>query len=148
MVDRIPAENELHRSITLACFQIPRQGRRSLVFQRCLSCPETPEIAVVKRSAQPRRAPQSPAAARPVGPRRAPTPEWGISAAGIEAPVVEVHRGDYFAGGRTLLPVSAERARAEQAGGVYACGVCRPDNVLRGHLIWIARYSVGHGGDR
>ncbi|MFJ1804454.1 DUF6233 domain-containing protein [Streptomyces sp. NPDC088180] len=48
----------------------------------------------------------------------------------MEAPVVEVHRGDCFAGGRTLLPVSAERARAEKAGGVHACGLCRPDNVL------------------
>ncbi|MEU6955569.1 DUF6233 domain-containing protein [Streptomyces sp. NPDC045714] len=33
-------------------------------------------------------------------------------------------------GGRQLQPISAERARAELADGVRACGVCRPDNVL------------------
>ncbi|MFD4130685.1 DUF6233 domain-containing protein [Streptomyces globisporus] len=42
----------------------------------------------------------------------------------------EVHRGDCWATGRTLRPVSAERARAELAGGMRACAVCRPDTVL------------------
>ncbi|MFD4233350.1 DUF6233 domain-containing protein [Streptomyces sp. NPDC058542] len=85
------------------------------------------QIAAVERSAQPQHAPQQPpAAARPAGPRRTPTPEWGISG----APVAEIHRGDCFAGGRALRPVSAERARAELADGVQVCGVCRPDNVL------------------
>ncbi|MFI1007949.1 DUF6233 domain-containing protein [Streptomyces parvus] len=31
---------------------------------------------------------------------------------------------------RTLRPVSTERARAEPAGGMRACAVCRPDRVL------------------
>ncbi|WP_097868530.1 DUF6233 domain-containing protein [Streptomyces sp. rh34] len=89
------------------------------------------QIAAVERPAQPRRVPQPPAAAaRSAGPRRAPTPDWGISSVGIGAPVVQVHRGDCFAGGKALRPVSAERARAELADGVQACGVCRPDNVL------------------
>ncbi|MGW0669738.1 DUF6233 domain-containing protein [Streptomyces sp. NPDC002746] len=88
------------------------------------------EITAVERSAQPRRAPQPPAAARPARPRRTPTPDWGISAVGIGAPVAEIHRGDCFAGGRSLQPISAERARAELADGVQACGTCRPDNVL------------------
>ncbi|MFH8692698.1 DUF6233 domain-containing protein (plasmid) [Streptomyces anulatus] len=88
------------------------------------------QIAAVERSAQPQRAPQPPAAVRPAGPRRTPTPGWGISAVGVGAPVAEVHRGDCFAGGRTLRPVSAERARAELADGVQACGVCRPETVL------------------
>ncbi|MEU4175157.1 DUF6233 domain-containing protein [Streptomyces sp. NPDC026589] len=87
------------------------------------------QIAAVERSAQPQRAARPPAAARP-GPRRTPTPEWGISAVGIGAPVAEIHRGDCFAGGRALRPVSGERARAELAEGVQACAVCRPDNVL------------------
>ncbi|MFK0132356.1 DUF6233 domain-containing protein [Streptomyces rubiginosohelvolus] len=46
----------------------------------------------------------------------------------------EVHRGDcraQRAQGRRLRPVSAERARAELAGGMRACAVCRPDTVLR-----------------
>ncbi|MEU5286872.1 DUF6233 domain-containing protein [Streptomyces sp. NPDC020755] len=56
--------------------------------------------------------------------------DWGISSVGIGAPVTEIHRGDCFAGGKALRPVSAERARAELADGVRACGVCRPDTVL------------------
>ncbi|SCE57709.1 hypothetical protein GA0115261_108542, partial [Streptomyces sp. OspMP-M43] len=43
--------------------------------------------------------------------------------------VAEIHRGDCFAGG-AMQPLSAERARAELADGVRACGVCRPDRVL------------------
>ncbi|MEV6477859.1 DUF6233 domain-containing protein [Streptomyces sp. NPDC051657] len=33
-------------------------------------------------------------------------------------------------GGRQSQPISADRARAELADVVQACGVCRPDNVL------------------
>jgi hypothetical protein len=44
------------------------------------------QIAAVERSEQPQRAARPPAAARPAVPRRAPTPDWGISAAGIGAP--------------------------------------------------------------
>ncbi|MEV6477579.1 DUF6233 domain-containing protein [Streptomyces sp. NPDC051657] len=89
------------------------------------------QITAVERSAHPPARTAAPGR-RPARPRHAPMPEWGISAVGIGAPVAEVHRGDCFAGGRTLRPVSAERARAELAGGVQACGVCRPDNVLNG----------------
>ncbi|MFF4860035.1 DUF6233 domain-containing protein [Streptomyces rubiginosohelvolus] len=32
--------------------------------------------------------------------------------------------------GRSLVPVSAERARAELADGAQPCAVCRPDRVL------------------
>ncbi|MFE9701560.1 DUF6233 domain-containing protein [Streptomyces sp. NPDC006270] len=87
-------------------------------------------IEAVERQAQPRHAPRPPAAARPAGPRRAPTPDWGISSVGVGAPVAEIHRGDCFAGGMALRPISAERARAELADGVQACGVCRPETVL------------------
>ncbi|WP_406225727.1 DUF6233 domain-containing protein [Streptomyces anulatus] len=83
-----------------------------------------------RTTARPERASRPPAAARPARPRRTPTPDWGISTAGIGAPVAEIHRGDCFAGGKPLQPISAERARAELADGVQACGVCRPDNVL------------------
>ncbi|MFD4237112.1 DUF6233 domain-containing protein [Streptomyces sp. McG3] len=75
-------------------------------------------------------APQPPAAARTARPRRTPASDWGTSSVGIGAPVAEIHRGDCFAGGRAMQPVSAERARAELADGVQACGVCRPDKVL------------------
>ncbi|MEU6955576.1 DUF6233 domain-containing protein [Streptomyces sp. NPDC045714] len=87
------------------------------------------QIAAVERPAQPQRGPQPPAAARPAGPRRTPTPDWGISSFGIGAPVAAIHRGDCFAGGKAMQPVSAERARAEPADGVQACRVSRPDNV-------------------
>ncbi|WP_370738972.1 DUF6233 domain-containing protein [Streptomyces sp. EN16] len=76
--------------------------------------------------------PRPPAVARPAGQRRAPTPDWGISSAGIGAPVAEIHPGDCFAGGKALQPISAKRPRAEPDYGVQACGVCRPDNVLTG----------------
>ncbi|MEU4029184.1 DUF6233 domain-containing protein [Streptomyces anulatus] len=88
------------------------------------------EIAAVERKAQPQRTPQPPAAVRPAGPRRTPKIDWGITSAGIGAPAAEIHRGDCFAGGKALQPLSAERARAELADGVQACEVCRPDNVL------------------
>ncbi|MEU3136351.1 DUF6233 domain-containing protein [Streptomyces sp. NPDC006854] len=67
---------------------------------------------------------------RPSGPAR--TPDWGIADAGtgVGTPSAEVHRGDCWAQGRALRPVSAERARAELASGVRACAVCRPDAVL------------------
>lgn len=94
------------------------------------------QIAAVERPAQPERparperASRAPATAQPARPRRTPAPDWGISAAGIGAYVAEIHRGDCFAGGKALQPISAERARAELIDGVQACGVRRPDNVL------------------
>ncbi|MFF8963223.1 DUF6233 domain-containing protein [Streptomyces globisporus] len=41
-----------------------------------------------------------------------------------------MHRGDCWARGKVLVAVSAERARAELAGGMRACAVCRSDTVL------------------
>ncbi|MFI0596710.1 DUF6233 domain-containing protein [Streptomyces griseus] len=41
-------------------------------------------------------------------------------------PSAEVHRGDCWAHGRTLWPVSVEQARVELAAGMRACSVCRP----------------------
>ncbi|WP_374226085.1 DUF6233 domain-containing protein [Streptomyces sp. C3-3] len=38
--------------------------------------------------------------------------------------------GDCWATGKTLRPISAERARADLADGAQACEVCRPDTVL------------------
>ncbi|MFI6143384.1 DUF6233 domain-containing protein [Streptomyces griseus] len=87
------------------------------------------EIAAVERPVEPWLAPRKPAAARAAVPRREPTPDWGISSAGIGRSVAEVRRGDCFAGG-VMQPLSAERARAELADGVQVCGVCRPDRVL------------------
>ncbi|MEU6935188.1 DUF6233 domain-containing protein [Streptomyces rubiginosohelvolus] len=63
---------------------------------------------------------------------RARAPDWGLSEAGIGVPSTEVHRGDCWAQGRSLVAVSAERARAELADGAQPCGVCRPDRVLKG----------------
>ncbi|MEU8598877.1 DUF6233 domain-containing protein [Streptomyces globisporus] len=92
--------------------------------------------AVERQQAQPRPAPVPTAASTAApgppaaGPGRARTPHWGIAETGVGTSVAEVHRGDCWATGRTLRPVSAERARAELAGGMGACAVCRPDRVL------------------
>ncbi|MEU6628449.1 DUF6233 domain-containing protein [Streptomyces parvus] len=85
--------------------------------------------AVERQQAQPQRppAPTTPPAA---GPRRARTPDWGLAEAGIGVPTTEIHRGDCWARAKALLPVTAERARAELASGAQACQVCRPDRVL------------------
>ncbi|MCX4790391.1 MULTISPECIES: DUF6233 domain-containing protein [unclassified Streptomyces] len=63
-------------------------------------------------------------------PRRPPTPDWGIVDAGAGSPTTEVHRGDCWAAGKKLRPISRERAVAELADGATACEVCRPDTVL------------------
>ncbi|MGQ4733361.1 DUF6233 domain-containing protein [Streptomyces sp. Ju416(a)] len=54
----------------------------------------------------------------------------GVSRRRLTPGAAEVHRGDCWAQGLALRPVSAERARAELAGGMRACAVCRPDTVL------------------
>jgi len=91
-------------------------------------------IAAVERQqaqSQPAPTPTAAPASRPAaGSGRARTPDWGLAEAGIGAPVTEVRRGDCWAGGRSLVAVSAERARAELAGGAQPCAVCRPDRVL------------------
>ncbi|WP_219822711.1 DUF6233 domain-containing protein [Streptomyces griseus] len=53
-----------------------------------------------------------------------------MAEAGIGVPATEIHRGDCWARGRSLVAVSAERARAELADGAQPCAVCRPDRVL------------------
>ncbi|MEU5036127.1 DUF6233 domain-containing protein [Streptomyces rubiginosohelvolus] len=85
-------------------------------------------IAAVERQ----QAQQAPApTVRPAtGPGRARTPDWGLAEAGIGVPTTEIHRGDCWARGRSLVAVSAERARAELADGAQPCAVCRPDRVL------------------
>ncbi|WP_331725233.1 DUF6233 domain-containing protein (plasmid) [Streptomyces globisporus] len=90
-------------------------------------------IAAVERQ-QTQQQPPAPTAAPPArpaaGPGRARTPDWGLAEAGIGVPVTEIHRGDCWARGRSLVAVSAERARAELADGAQPCTVCRPDTVL------------------
>ncbi|MFJ2851294.1 MULTISPECIES: DUF6233 domain-containing protein [Streptomyces] len=90
-------------------------------------------IAAVERQ-QSRQQPPAPTAAPPArhaaGPDRARTPDWGLAEAGIGVPTTEIHRGDCWARGRSLVAVSAERARAELADGAQPCAVCRPDRVL------------------
>ncbi|MFD8474302.1 DUF6233 domain-containing protein [Streptomyces globisporus] len=86
-------------------------------------------IAAVER--QQARPPQAPAPtavppSRPAtGPRPARPTGWGLAEAGIGVPVTEIHRGDCWASGKKLLPVSAELA-----GGARACDACRPDRVF------------------
>ncbi|MGW6651215.1 hypothetical protein AMK23_34360 [Streptomyces sp. CB02130] len=88
--------------------------------------------AVEQQQAQPRwpPVPTSRPAPSAAGPRRVRKPAWGLTEAGIGTPATEIHRGDCWASGRTLLPVSEERARAELASGTQACTVCRPDTVF------------------
>ncbi|MFJ2854335.1 DUF6233 domain-containing protein [Streptomyces rubiginosohelvolus] len=84
-------------------------------------------IAAVGRQ-QAQQRPPAPTAVplvRPAaGPGRARTPDWGLAEAGIGVPATEIHRSDCWAGGRSLVPVTAERARAELAGGAQPCAVC------------------------
>ncbi|MEV6165742.1 DUF6233 domain-containing protein [Streptomyces sp. NPDC052052] len=56
------------------------------------------------------------------------TPEWGITD-GARTPH-EVHRGDCWAMGRQLRPVSREEAVTALVDGATPCDVCRPDRVL------------------
>ncbi|APS23370.1 hypothetical protein TK78_34055 [Streptomyces sp. Tue 6075] len=90
-------------------------------------------IAAVERQ-QAQQQPPAPTAAPPArpaaGPNRARTPDWGLAEAGIGVPATEIQRGDCWARGRSLVPVSAERARAELAVGAQPCAVCLPDRVL------------------
>ncbi|MFC9184497.1 DUF6233 domain-containing protein [Streptomyces globisporus] len=89
--------------------------------------------AVERQQARPPQAP-APTAAPPsrpaAGPRPARPTGWGIAEAGIGVPATEIHRGDCWASGKKLLPVTAERARAELADGARSCDACRPDRVL------------------
>ncbi|MFJ6889870.1 DUF6233 domain-containing protein [Streptomyces californicus] len=62
--------------------------------------------------------------------RRARDPTAPGPGAPGRAPAPEVHRGDCWARGTALRPVSAEEARAALAEGVQPCEVCRPDRVL------------------
>ncbi|MFD5694425.1 DUF6233 domain-containing protein [Streptomyces rubiginosohelvolus] len=93
-------------------------------------------IAAVERQ-QAQQRPPAPTAAPPVrsaaGPGRSRTPDWGLAEAGIGVPATEIHRGDCWARGRSLVAVSAERARTELADGAQPCAVCRPDRVLHPH---------------
>ncbi|MFB7403329.1 DUF6233 domain-containing protein [Streptomyces rubiginosohelvolus] len=89
--------------------------------------------AVEQQQKQPHQTLASPAAptVRPAaGPKRARTPDWGLAEAGIGVPTTEIHRGDCWATGKTLQPITAERARAELADGARACDACRPGAVL------------------
>ncbi|MEU6632873.1 DUF6233 domain-containing protein [Streptomyces parvus] len=87
--------------------------------------------AVERQEAQPQRPPVPAVEPRPPGgARRARTPDWGLAEAGIGVPTTTVHRGDCWARGKTLVPTTAERARAELADGAQACEVCSPDRVL------------------
>ncbi|MFE3484847.1 DUF6233 domain-containing protein [Streptomyces griseus] len=70
--------------------------------------------------------PQAPAP-QPTPPRRPRTPDWGLLYLGGTP---EIHRGDCWATGRTLQPITAERARSELADGARACDICRPDRPL------------------
>ncbi|MGW6463644.1 DUF6233 domain-containing protein [Streptomyces rubiginosohelvolus] len=85
-------------------------------------------IAAVERQQAP--VPTAAHAQATVGPGRARTPDWGLAEAGIGVPITEVHRGDCWARGRSLVAVSAERARAELADGAQPCAVCSPDRML------------------
>ncbi|MFH9568697.1 DUF6233 domain-containing protein, partial [Streptomyces globisporus] len=84
--------------------------------------------AVERQQARPPQAP-APTAAPPsrpaTGPGPARPPDWGLAEAGIGVPATEIHRGDCWASGKKLLPVSAELA-----GGARACDACRPDRVF------------------
>jgi hypothetical protein len=84
-------------------------------------------IAAAEKAASP--APQ-PTVEKPVEPPRKRTPEWGLARKGVGSSDLEVHRGDCWADGGHVEPISRERAVAELGAGVPACDVCRPEQVL------------------
>ncbi|WP_371933956.1 DUF6233 domain-containing protein [Streptomyces sp. KL115B] len=73
------------------------------------------------------------------GPPCSRAPDWNLAEAGIGIPTTEVHPGDCWARGRSLVTVSAERARAEPAGGTQPYAVCRPDRLKHCRLRWCGR---------
>ncbi|WP_079134382.1 DUF6233 domain-containing protein [Streptomyces sp. EN16] len=85
------------------------------------------QIKTLEQRQQPQQpAPQPP----PAPPPRPRTPDWGITEAGIGTPTTEIHRGNCWAAGKTLTPITAERARNELADGAKSCDACRPDRPL------------------
>ncbi|MEV8457703.1 DUF6233 domain-containing protein [Streptomyces sp. NPDC052095] len=62
-------------------------------------------------------------------PPRPQASAWAVTD-GARTPQAEVHRGDCWAMGKQLRPVSREEAMAALADGVAPCDVCRPDRVL------------------
>ncbi|MFD6421540.1 DUF6233 domain-containing protein [Streptomyces sp. NPDC060198] len=82
-------------------------------------------IAVAERQTFPVQQ-AAPAPERPPRPR---TPAWGIARVGLGSETT-VHRGDCWASGAEMTPISQERATAELASGVPPCDICRPDRVL------------------
>ncbi|GGS25688.1 hypothetical protein GCM10010284_68110 [Streptomyces rubiginosohelvolus] len=91
-------------------------------------------VAVERQQRQPALTPTAAPGQPAAGPGRARTPDWGITKTGVGTSAAEVHQGDCWATGRTLRPVTAERARAELAGGAQACAVCRPVEVTLGRI--------------
>ncbi|MFF2409629.1 DUF6233 domain-containing protein [Streptomyces sp. NPDC058092] len=58
------------------------------------------------------------------------TPDWGIVDIGIGTHTAALHRGDCWAAGKKLRPISRQEALCARTDGVTACEVCRPDTVL------------------
>ncbi|MER5813879.1 DUF6233 domain-containing protein [Streptomyces californicus] len=90
-------------------------------------CRVREQIAAIEHQQPPAPRAAPPPPAGKTGP---PAPAWGIADAGIGIPASELHRGDCWARGGDLRPISAEEARAALAEGVQACEVCRPDTML------------------
>ncbi|WEH40814.1 DUF6233 domain-containing protein [Streptomyces sp. AM 2-1-1] len=78
------------------------------------------------------KAPWVPPPAAPAAkePHRAPAPPaWGLARIGLGGPEA-VHRGDCWAEGGEMRPLTREDAAAHLAAGTPGCDVCRPERVL------------------
>ncbi|MFD6421017.1 DUF6233 domain-containing protein [Streptomyces sp. NPDC060198] len=84
-------------------------------------------IAAAGRQAAPVR---QPAAVTAPPPRKRPaTPAFGVARVGL-GPGEAVHRGDCWADGGEIRPLSREDAAAHLAAGTPPCDVCQPERVL------------------
>ncbi|MGW1463827.1 DUF6233 domain-containing protein [Streptomyces sp. NPDC002308] len=84
-------------------------------------------IAAAERQAAPVQ--QSARAAATPAPRRPATPAFGAARIGL-GPDEAIHRGDCWASGAELRPLTREDAAAHLAAGTAPCDVCQPERVL------------------
>ncbi|MGW2837295.1 DUF6233 domain-containing protein [Streptomyces sp. NPDC001493] len=84
-------------------------------------------LAAAERQAAPVQQPAR--AAAPSAPRRAATPAFGAARIGL-GPDEEIHRGDCWASGAEMRPLTREDAAAHLAAGTPPCDVCQPERVL------------------
>jgi hypothetical protein len=87
------------------------------------------QLAEVDRAIAAATKPRPASDPAPEPPPRAPTPAFGVARIGL-GPDEAIHRGDCWADGGDLRPLTREDAAAHLAAGTPPCDVCRPERVL------------------